>query len=83
MSEEITKEEAPCGICECCRWNATQEQHEIEYHASTAKMWCETATEMEDVADLLVDVLLKINNGEAPDGLEEALERYRRAKEEG
>jgi len=81
MSEEITEDEAPCGMCECCKWNDTQEKHEIEYHERRAKRWRETATEMEDVADLLVDVLLKINNGEDPDGLEEALERYRQAKE--
>jgi hypothetical protein len=82
MAKDIDTDEAPCGDCPCCSWATEQEQHEIEYHASAAKIWQERALEMESVADLLVDVLLKINNGDDPDGLDEAIERYQQTKEE-
>ena len=81
MTKDIDYEEAPCGECPCCEWARDTEKHEVEYHVSVAKLWREMATELEDVADLLVSVLLKINNGEQPDGFEEAIEKYRQAKE--
>lgn len=80
MAKDIDVDEAPCGDCPCCDWARETEKHEVEYHASVAKLWREIATEMEDVADSLVEVLLKINNGEQPDGFEEAIEKYRQAK---